>query len=441
MLADVQNRADRYYRRGEYFTGAAQESKPGVIDQFKTIIGGVFGKEQKREALSEQPIKPDAGEQVKKPLQGHLEVNQVDLKQTFLNAANASIDTQYSDLGPAVLQGVGQAATNVGETLIFGASAAADGVKLMGQTFNYDYEAATGKLSADASAQVVTNSESDWIQRYAAPVGQGIEKSLEPMTIDAEDIGFTGDYGRLVTDPIKYAGQQYEQFSSQTAPRQVEQLTTFGAENVLTGELVKGVGHSVEAIRDIGITAGKGVESLITNSKSPIPKLITEGEGNSVIEDGVVFRKYVFNGEKEQLSLPKAAKRLEIKPEELKDMTEEQLRKVGVERVEEYRRIFFEAHPNLIPFEDQIIVHHVIEQTVLEDYPGLFSANEINGIGNLRGIPTDLNNTLHNSVIRKEWNRFYRDHKPGNTTKEQFYEKARGIDADYGSQFLPPRSQ
>ncbi|MDR3615975.1 MAG: hypothetical protein P4L53_20625 [Candidatus Obscuribacterales bacterium] len=275
ILADVQNRADRYYRRGEYFIAPAQESKPGVIDQFKSIIGGVFSKEQKREEISEPTVKPEAGEQVKKPLQGHLEVNQVDLKQTFMNAANASIDKQYSDLGPAALRGVGQAVTNVGETLVFGASAAADGVKLMGQTFNYDYEAATGKLSADASAQVVMKSESDWIKRYAAPVAQGIEKSLEPMTKDAEDIGFTGDYERLATDPIKYVGEQYEQFSSQTAPKQVEQLTTFGAENFLTGELIKSADHFAEAAKGIGGAAGKSMGDAFADLATPALKIVT----------------------------------------------------------------------------------------------------------------------------------------------------------------------
>jgi len=59
----------------ENTSGSVEEIKPGVIDQFKTLIGGVFGKEQKLEALSESTIKPDAGEQVKKPLQGHLEVS------------------------------------------------------------------------------------------------------------------------------------------------------------------------------------------------------------------------------------------------------------------------------------------------------------------------------------------------------------------------------
>jgi hypothetical protein len=275
MLADVQNRADRYYRRGEYFTGPAQESKPGVIDQFKTIIGGVFSKEQKREATSEPTNTPDAGEQVKKPLQGHLEVNQVDLKQTFLHAANASIDKQYSDLGPAVLRGVGQAATNIGETLIFGASAAADGVKLMGQTFNYEFEELTGNKSAGVSAQVGRESEADWIERYAGPVGQGMEKLLEPMTKDAENIGFTGDYGRLATDPIKYAGQQYEQFSSQTAPKQVEQLTTFTAENLLTGELAKGAGRFAEDVKDIGGAAGKSIGDAIADLSTPASKIAT----------------------------------------------------------------------------------------------------------------------------------------------------------------------
>jgi len=73
---------------------------------------------------------------------------------------------------------------------------------------------------------------------------------------------------------------------------------------------------------------------------------------------------------------------------------------------------------------------------VLNNYPGLFTPSEINDLGNLRGIPNGVNNDLHLSKINRIWNQFYRDNP--NATRDAIEQKARDIDQECGSQFLPP---
>ena len=84
-------------------------------------------------------------------------------------------------------------------------------------------------------------------------------------------------------------------------------------------------------------------------------------------------------------------------------------------------------------------MHHSIEQQVLTRYPGLFTQDEINAYEMLRGIPNELNNNLHLSKIRKEWNDFYKKVDAGEVplTKESFLNKAKEIDRMFGRQFNP----
>jgi hypothetical protein len=99
-----------------------------------------------------------------------------------------------------------------------------------------------------------------------------------------------------------------------------------------------------------------------------------------------------------------------------------------------YKKTFFTANPGQ---EGKVVVHHAVEQQIKKRYQGLFSENEIHSLENLRGIPKgSVNNTVHLSAIRKEWNRFYRNHpKP---TREQVLEFATEVDLKYGAQFDPP---
>ena len=87
-------------------------------------------------------------------------------------------------------------------------------------------------------------------------------------------------------------------------------------------------------------------------------------------------------------------------------------------------------HPEL---EGQVVVHHAVEQQVLTRYQGLFSEGEINSYENLRGIPNSINNDLHLSQIRREWNQFYRTSV--GPTRGQLLDKATDIDTKFGDLF------
>jgi len=82
------------------------------------------------------------------------------------------------------------------------------------------------------------------------------------------------------------------------------------------------------------------------------------------------------------------------------------------------------------------VVHHGIEQQVLEKYPGLFTEQEINSIENLRGIRGEFDTNLHQKVIKGEWSDFYRSHPIA--TRQQVIDKVTEIDKKYGRLFDPP---
>ncbi len=98
-----------------------------------------------------------------------------------------------------------------------------------------------------------------------------------------------------------------------------------------------------------------------------------------------------------------------------------------------YAKNFFDAHPDL---KGKVVIHHAIEQQVLKRYPGLVNPGDMHALPNLRGIPKEINNELHLSSIRKEWNDFYEEHP--SPTREDLDTYAKYIDDKYGSQFNPP---
>lgn len=99
-----------------------------------------------------------------------------------------------------------------------------------------------------------------------------------------------------------------------------------------------------------------------------------------------------------------------------------------------YRDTFFNHHPDL---NGKVVVHHAVEQQALKRYPDSVNPNQIHSYENLRGIPKgDVNNQVHLSDIRKEWNRFYREHPTA--TQGQLLDFATKIDDKFGSLFKPP---
>jgi hypothetical protein len=108
---------------------------------------------------------------------------------------------------------------------------------------------------------------------------------------------------------------------------------------------------------------------------------------------------------------------------------------VGKVGRKDYTESFFAAHGEKL--RHKIEVHRAVEDWVHKLYPGLFTADEINSLANLRGIPKDgIGTALHRSKIRKEWNYFYENNM--SPTKEQVLDYATKIDRKYGGLFIPP---
>lgn len=106
---------------------------------------------------------------------------------------------------------------------------------------------------------------------------------------------------------------------------------------------------------------------------------------------------------------------------------------------EDYIKTFFGSFPKLKLQGSGFVVHHAIEQQILDKWPNLFSKAEINSIENLRGISPEINPQLHLSLIRLEWNDFYNRFPPNVVpTKQQVLDKATEIDNKFGYLFTPP---
>jgi hypothetical protein len=89
-----------------------------------------------------------------------------------------------------------------------------------------------------------------------------------------------------------------------------------------------------------------------------------------------------------------------------------------------YRGAYFAANPKLRPNAPQIVVQHAVPVEVILRRPCLFSEEELNNAANMRAIPSRLDDTLHNSTIKKAWNEFWRT-KPNATRDEVIAEKDR----------------
>jgi len=105
----------------------------------------------------------------------------------------------------------------------------------------------------------------------------------------------------------------------------------------------------------------------------------------------------------------------------------------GVATSSNYRATFLAANQRL---PGPVVVHHAVERQVLVRYPGLVTPAELHSLENLRGIPTQLNPTLHLRDIRREWDAFYR--RTPNPTQQQLLDQATRIDDMYGHLFWPP---
>jgi len=108
----------------------------------------------------------------------------------------------------------------------------------------------------------------------------------------------------------------------------------------------------------------------------------------------------------------------------------------GQATTNDYRSTFFAKYPEL---RGKVSVHHAVEQMILTRFPGVVTEEEIHSLENLRGVPKEISSYVHKSLIRREWNQFYRPflRTGAAPTKEQLLQKATEIDSIFGSMFMP----
>ena len=100
-----------------------------------------------------------------------------------------------------------------------------------------------------------------------------------------------------------------------------------------------------------------------------------------------------------------------------------------------YRATFFAAYREL---RGKVVVHHAIPKEAFKRYPGIIPDSELHVLSNLRGIPKEINNDIHQSKIRRKWNQFFRENQV--STEQLLRDKAKEIDMEFGHLFQPPRS-
>lgn len=107
--------------------------------------------------------------------------------------------------------------------------------------------------------------------------------------------------------------------------------------------------------------------------------------------------------------------------------------RTGEQLAKDYAERFYKAHPGT---EGNVVVHHSIEQQIERRYPGMFTQEEIHDLASLRGIPNELNNSLHLSNIRRLWNGFYKEFPDATANQVRAFRDM--VDEQFGHLFNPP---
>jgi hypothetical protein len=150
--------------------------------------------------------------------------------------------------------------------------------------------------------------------------------------------------------------------------------------------------------------------------------------------------RYFEHGKKKSVSQEYVAQKAGVDKKELEVMTDAQLQAVGIERVaQHYSDTFYKAYPHLEHMRSKIQVHHALPQRLLEkQHAGLFSAQEVNDLKYLSGIPNDarIGKDRVHKLITQSWDEFLNTNV--NATREQVLEHMRELDEEYGRYFVPP---
>ncbi len=333
------------------------------------------------------------------------------------------------------LESVG-AATNVGDY-----SKALRDVAWLGQQMNSRWEAMTPEEKTRLTTKLAVENLG------GLAVGFGADKLAKSVKITEALEALGTEVSAMAPGVRDKAGKFISRLTDELLPQPMG-VTPDGRLMQIPRENLRNDANVLMSKADDSLGANAGKPKEIQSGKPEKPPEVTrealdnpEGLAKLAKKFGINMPPkdtYVFVGEKDAVSADAAAKRLGLSVEQLKSLDAASLIAQKLERVPDYRDAFFNAHPGLIPIADKIFVHHSLPQDLLTKYPGLFSANEVNGVEGLRGIHKSTNAVLHSGKINKDWFRFFKAHRSSDLTRERVLDMRGLIDRQYGSQFIPP---
>ena len=192
----------------------------------------------------------------------------------------------------------------------------------------------------------------------------------------------------------------------------------------------------------VGVLKGRQVmkEAAAIGSVERAGEVVKEAQEKGLGDHIMAMVRYFEHGKKKSVSQEYVAQKAGVDKKELEAMTDAQLQAFGIERVaQHYSDTFYNAYPHLEHMRSKIQVHHALPQRLLEkQHAGLFSAQEVNDIRYLSGIPNDarLDGKRIHQLISASWKKWLETNT--DPTREQVLEHMRELDREYGRFFVPP---
>jgi hypothetical protein len=181
-------------------------------------------------------------------------------------------------------------------------------------------------------------------------------------------------------------------------------------------------------------------EAPVIGAVEKTGEVVKEVQEQGLADHIMEMTSYIEHGNKTTTAAGEVAAKLGVSKKELNRMTEEELAKHGVERIEKrYDRLFFSHYPHLK--DTGLEVHHALPQKLLDKrtgFAGLFKAKEVNAIEYLRGIPVTAmkdGERVHD-LITARWERFLPVGKK--VTRQDVLNELKAIDKEFGRYFVPP---
>ncbi|MFA6556192.1 MAG: hypothetical protein WCT03_07180 [Candidatus Obscuribacterales bacterium] len=330
------------------------------------------------------------------------------------------------------LESVG-AATNVGDY-----GKALRDVAWLGQQINSRWEAMTPEEKTKLTTQLAVENLGGLAVGFGIGKIAKSEKIVETLEAMGTEVSAMGAGSR------EKAGQFISRMLDKLMPESMG-VTPDGRLMPIPKDNIRNEANVLMSKADDSLGANAGKPKELQSGKPEKPPEVTkealdnpEGLAKLAKKFGINMPPkdtYVFVGEKDALSADAAAKRLGISAEQLKSLDSTSLIAQKLERVPDYRDVFFNKHPGLIPIADRLVIHHGIPKWVLKEHPGLFSAVELNDPLVLRGIYRGVNDELHNSLMHKAWLKFQRTHP--NPSRSNVLDMLESLDKKYGHLFAP----